>query len=190
MSVLLQVDFVLGDMMLPEKKAIYESANIVYVTAPTLAFDYLKNTLATHPSNVILPDLGFAIIDEVDQILIDNAINPYIISTPAPFWGEGMEERIRQVIAVCQGLVRKQLSLTAGPRTKDDQVQLALLDSALRGVGEDPAAAVLPDVKVQTLSEAESFAMQQMRIVPRELCALHHASGSMFNCWGSHLENK
>lgn len=168
-----QVDFALGPMMLSERQAIYDSANIVYATAQTLAFDYLHDSVAMHPSTLALPTLGFAIIDEVDQILIDNALNPFIISHPASFWNEATEERIRQAIAATQGMVLKQLSITAGsvqPATHTNQ--LPMLREALEGVVDDYSAALDPQVVQNTLWEIQAFAYEHLGMLPKTLYAL------------------
>nr|YP_009541915.1 preprotein translocase subunit SecA [Neogoniolithon spectabile]AYR06124.1 preprotein translocase subunit SecA [Neogoniolithon spectabile] len=57
--------------------------NITYVTNSELGFDYLKDNMALNKSEVIQPNFYYAIIDEVDSILIDEARTPLIISGPA-----------------------------------------------------------------------------------------------------------
>ena len=64
-----------------EKKAAYE-ANITYATNNELGFDYLRDNLAFSLDDKVLRDLKFAIVDEVDSILIDEARTPLIISGP------------------------------------------------------------------------------------------------------------
>jgi len=64
-----------------EKKAAYE-ANITYATNNELGFDYLRDNLAFSLDDKVLRDLEFAIVDEVDSILIDEARTPLIISGP------------------------------------------------------------------------------------------------------------
>jgi preprotein translocase subunit SecA len=67
------------DMMVPEKKGNYEKP-IVYITNSEFAFDYLRDNIASHESETMQKSFDFAIIDEVDLILIDEAKNPVIIS--------------------------------------------------------------------------------------------------------------
>lgn len=64
-----------------EKQAAY-NADITYATNNELGFDYLRDNLAFAPSDKVLRDLSFAIVDEVDSILIDEARTPLIISGP------------------------------------------------------------------------------------------------------------
>jgi preprotein translocase subunit SecA len=177
-----QVQYALGDMMLHERKAIYDSADIVYATAPTIAFDYLHDSDATEASALALPALGFAIIDEVDQILIDNALNAFILSKQASFWNESTEQRIQQAVAVAQGLVRKQLSILAvlvqagtnmTPKNinqrKSDMAQLALLQEALDGVVDDARTALDTQVANQTYIELHDFALEHLGMLPSKL---------------------
>lgn len=65
-----------------EKQAAYAS-DIVYGTNNEYGFDYLRDNMAFNASQRVQRGLGFAIIDEVDSILIDEARTPLIISGPA-----------------------------------------------------------------------------------------------------------
>jgi preprotein translocase subunit SecA len=61
------------------KKEAYE-ADITYATNSELAFDYLRDNMARELSQCVQRDLNYAIVDEVDSILIDEARTPHIIS--------------------------------------------------------------------------------------------------------------
>jgi len=65
-----------------EKHEAYNS-DITYATNNELGFDYLRDNLAFSIEDKVLRDLNFAIVDEVDSILIDEARTPLIISGPA-----------------------------------------------------------------------------------------------------------
>ncbi len=65
-----------------EKRAAYES-DITYATNNELGFDYLRDNLAFATEDKVQRALNFAIVDEVDSILIDEARTPLIISGPA-----------------------------------------------------------------------------------------------------------
>lgn len=56
------------------------SCDIVYLTNSELGFDYLRDNMAIEPTSVVQNNLSYAIIDEVDSILIDEARTPLIIS--------------------------------------------------------------------------------------------------------------
>jgi preprotein translocase subunit SecA len=64
-----------------EKRAAYD-ADITYATNNELGFDYLRDNLAFALNDKVLRSLSFAIVDEVDSILIDEARTPLIISGP------------------------------------------------------------------------------------------------------------
>ncbi|MGA8205395.1 MAG: preprotein translocase subunit SecA, partial [Woeseiaceae bacterium] len=65
-----------------EKRAAYQS-DITYATNNELGFDYLRDNLAFAIEDKAQRDLNFAIVDEVDSILVDEARTPLIISGPA-----------------------------------------------------------------------------------------------------------
>ena len=64
------------------KNAYY--ADITYGTNNEFGFDYLRDNMVTHPEHLVQRDLHYAIIDEVDSILIDEARTPLIIAGPVP----------------------------------------------------------------------------------------------------------
>ncbi len=64
-----------------EKKVAY-AADITYGTNSEFAFDYLWDNLRTSKENVVQREHNYAIVDEVDSILIDEARTPHIISSP------------------------------------------------------------------------------------------------------------
>jgi preprotein translocase subunit SecA len=65
-----------------QKQAAY-ACDITYATNNELGFDYLRDNLAFSLADKVLRELNFAIVDEVDSILIDEARTPLIISGPA-----------------------------------------------------------------------------------------------------------
>jgi len=78
----LSVGVVLNSMPLSAKKAAY-LCDITYGTNNEYGFDYLRDNMASNTENVVQRKLNYAIIDEVDSILIDEARTPLIISTAA-----------------------------------------------------------------------------------------------------------
>ncbi len=75
---------VAGDNLVPaEKKDVY-ACDIVYGTNNEFGFDYLRDNMAITPEQACQRSLSFAIVDEVDNVLIDEARTPLIISGPAP----------------------------------------------------------------------------------------------------------
>ena len=75
----LTVGLIQHDMSVPERQVGYR-ADITFGTNNEFGFDYLRDNMARHPDYVVQRELNFAIIDEVDSILIDEARTPLIIS--------------------------------------------------------------------------------------------------------------
>ena len=67
------------DMTFRERQQNY-AADITYVTNNELAFDYLRDNMASNLNQVVLPPFNYCIVDEVDSIFIDEAQVPLIIS--------------------------------------------------------------------------------------------------------------
>ena len=65
-----------------ERRAAY-NADITYGTNNEYGFDYLRDNMVMYKENMVQRELNYAIIDEVDSILIDEARTPLIISGPA-----------------------------------------------------------------------------------------------------------
>ena len=81
------VGCILPNMSFEEKKASYD-CDITYCTNNELGFDYLRDNMAVSLSGIMQRGHNFAIVDEVDSILIDEARTPLIISAPASRSGE------------------------------------------------------------------------------------------------------
>jgi preprotein translocase subunit SecA len=67
---------------IPTEKYDQYHANIVYATNNEMGFDYLRDNMVISKNQKVMSPLFFAIIDEVDSILIDEARTPLIISMP------------------------------------------------------------------------------------------------------------
>ncbi len=78
----LSVGVVLHDLDAQERKQAY-AADITYGTNNEFGFDYLRDNMKFDPEELAQGNLNFAIVDEVDSILIDEARTPLIISGPA-----------------------------------------------------------------------------------------------------------
>jgi preprotein translocase subunit SecA len=75
----LSVGLIQDGMGFDERKVAYAS-DITYGTNAQFGFDYLRDNIATHVDHLVQPELNYAIVDEVDSILIDEARTPLIIS--------------------------------------------------------------------------------------------------------------
>jgi len=77
----LSVGVILNGMTPEERKEAY-NCDITYGTNNEFGFDYLRDNMAVNPDDVVQGELHYAILDEVDSILIDEARTPLIISGP------------------------------------------------------------------------------------------------------------
>ena len=94
----LSVGVVLNDMNSAQRKEAY-ACDITYVTNNELGFDYLRDNMAIYKEQLVLRDLDYCIIDEVDSVLIDEARTPLIIS--------GQSGKSTKLYEVCDVLVRQ-----------------------------------------------------------------------------------
>ena len=94
----LKVGVVLNSMNTEERKAAY-NCDITYVTNNELGFDYLRDNMAIYKEQMVLRDLDYCIIDEVDSVLIDEARTPLIIS--------GQSGKSTKLYEVCDVLARQ-----------------------------------------------------------------------------------
>ncbi|MHB8170275.1 MAG: preprotein translocase subunit SecA [Thermincolia bacterium] len=78
----LSVGLVVHGLEYDERKAAY-NADITYGTNNEFGFDYLRDNMVHHAEQMVQRDLNFAIVDEVDSILVDEARTPLIISGQA-----------------------------------------------------------------------------------------------------------
>ncbi|MBQ3727125.1 MAG: preprotein translocase subunit SecA, partial [Selenomonadaceae bacterium] len=77
----LSVGLILHDMDFPERKHAY-SCDVTFGTNNEFGFDYLRDNMVVHEEQMVQRPLHYAIVDEVDSILIDEARTPLIISGP------------------------------------------------------------------------------------------------------------
>ena len=94
----LTVGVVLNSMTPEERRAAY-ACDITYVTNNELGFDYLRDNMVIYKEQLVLRDLHYAIIDEVDSVLIDEARTPLIIS--------GQSGKSTKLYEICDILARQ-----------------------------------------------------------------------------------
>ena len=73
-------------------------ADITFGTNNELGFDYLRDNMATQPDDLVQRQHNYAIVDEVDSVLIDDARTPLIISGPVPRNEDQMFEEYRPLV--------------------------------------------------------------------------------------------
>ncbi|MDD6714822.1 MAG: preprotein translocase subunit SecA [Firmicutes bacterium] len=89
---------VLNQMTSEERQSAY-ACDITYVTNNELGFDYLRDNMAIYKNQLVLRGLHYAIIDEVDSILIDEARTPLIIS--------GQSDKSTKIYEACDILAKQ-----------------------------------------------------------------------------------
>ena len=94
----LTVGVVLHDLQDDERRAAY-ACDITYVTNNELGFDYLRDNMAIYKEQLVLRNLKYCIIDEVDSVLIDEARTPLIIS--------GQSGKSTKLYELCDVLARQ-----------------------------------------------------------------------------------
>ncbi|MCR4587112.1 MAG: preprotein translocase subunit SecA [Lachnospiraceae bacterium] len=111
----LTVGCILNSMTNDERREAY-NCDITYVTNNELGFDYLRDNMVIYKEQLVLRGLHYAIIDEVDSILIDEARTPLIIS--------GQSSKSTKLYELCDILARQ---MTRG----EDQEELSKMDAIM-----------------------------------------------------------
>lgn len=120
----LTVGVVLNDMSSQERRAAY-SCDITYVTNNELGFDYLRDNMSIYKEQLVLRDLDYCIIDEVDSVLIDEARTPLIIS--------GQSGKSTKLYEVCDVLARQ---LERGTVSKEFSKLDAIMGEEIEETGD------------------------------------------------------
>ncbi len=120
----LTVGVVLNSMTSEQRKEAY-ACDITYVTNNELGFDYLRDNMAIYKEQMVLRGLEFAIIDEVDSVLIDEARTPLIIS--------GQSGKSTKLYEVCDILARQ---LEKGEESGEFSKMNAILGEEIEETGD------------------------------------------------------
>lgn len=121
----LSVGVNLSNLSIEEKKAAY-LADITYGTNNEFGFDYLRDNMAFNLEGKVQRDLAFAVVDEVDSILIDEARTPLIISGPA----ENTAQVYQQINQLIPHLHRQVEENGGGDFSLDEKTRQAYLTEA------------------------------------------------------------
>ncbi|MBQ5511151.1 MAG: preprotein translocase subunit SecA, partial [Prevotella sp.] len=90
----------------PERRKAY-LADITFGTNNEFGFDYLRDNMAISPADLVQRSHNYAIVDEVDSVLIDDARTPLIISGPVPKGDDQMFEEYQQLVESLVDVQRK-----------------------------------------------------------------------------------
>ena len=105
----LTVSHVVPNQSFEEKKNAYQ-ADVVYITNNEAGFDYLRDNMAMDKAHKMQKDLFFAVVDEVDSILIDEARTPLVISGVA----EDNSEIYKKIGQIIPRLKQEEFDLETG----------------------------------------------------------------------------
>jgi len=135
----LTVGVVLNSMSSEERQKAYQ-CDITYVTNNELGFDYLRDNMVVYKEQLVLRDLHFCIIDEVDSVLIDEARTPLIIS--------GQSGKSTALYEMCDLLARRM-------QRGEDVQELTKMDAIMGVVQEETGDFIVNEKdKVINLTEA------------------------------------
>ncbi|MCB0395016.1 MAG: preprotein translocase subunit SecA [Flavobacteriales bacterium] len=165
-----------------ERKKAYR-ADVTYGTNNEFGFDYLRDNMAHSPGDLVQRDHAFAIVDEVDSVLVDDARTPLIISGPIPKADKhefhDLKPRVEKLVSAQRAYINTALAdakklLQAGGKENEKEGGMALL-RCHRGLPKNKALIKYlsePGVK-STLVSTENFYMQdqgkEMHKVDQEL---------------------
>ena len=125
----LTVGLVVPGMTGPERRQAY-AADITYCTNNELGFDYLRDNMALYKTEMVQRGHNFAIVDEVDSILIDEARTPLIISGK----GEESSKLYEMADFLVSGMKRKVFAKTEDKEVQDDYDCDYIVDEKARTV--------------------------------------------------------
>ena len=134
----LSVGCVLNGMTPEERQKAYK-CDITYVTNNELGFDYLRDNMVIYKEQLVLRNLGYAIIDEVDSVLIDEARTPLIIS--------GQSSKSTKLYEACDILARQM-------QRGEDMEDLSKMD-AIMGVEREETGDFIVNEKDKNLNLTE-----------------------------------
>lgn len=160
----LKVGCVLNDMKPEERREAY-NCDITYVTNNELGFDYLRDNMVIYKEQLVLRSLHYAIIDEVDSVLIDEARTPLIIS--------GQSGKSTKLYEACDILAKQ---LTRG----EDMEELSKMD-AIMGIEQEETGDFIVNEKdkvvnltAQGVSKVERFFQIENLADPENLEIQHN----------------
>ena len=160
----LTVGVVLNDMKPEERQQAY-GCDITYVTNNELGFDYLRDNMAIYKNQLVLRNLKYAIIDEVDSVLIDEARTPLIIS--------GQSGKSTRLYEVCDILATQM-------KRGEDQQELSKLDAILGNEQEETGDFIVNEkdkvvnLTAQGVAKVERFFQIQNLADPENLEIQHN----------------
>ena len=165
----LKVGVILNDMEKPARQEAY-ACDITYATNNELGFDYLRDNMVVYEKDMVQRGLNFAIIDEVDSVLIDEARTPLIIS--------GQSDKSTKLYELADGFVK---SLKKGRLLNEDEALNPLIREELKEEGD-----FVVDEKLKTctltqqgVEKAERFFAIENLSDPQNMEIQHHINNAL-----------
>ena len=153
-----------------ERRQAY-NADITFGTNNEFGFDYLRDNMATSPLDLVQRKHNYAIVDEVDSVLIDDARTPLIISGPVPKGEDQLFEeyrpRVEMLVKQQAAMATKYLSearqkLNSGDKKEQEEGALSLFRSYKAMPKNKPLIKFLSEQGIkQQLLKTEEFYMQE-----------------------------
>ena len=171
-------------------------ADITFGTNNEFGFDYLRDNMALNPSDLVQRKHNFAIVDEVDSVLIDDARTPLIISGPIPKGDDQMFEEYQPLVERLYEVQRKQATellaeakqkITVGQEKNDKQLLeegfLALYRSYKALPKNKPLIKYLSEdgIKAGMLSTEEYYMANNNREMPKAIEPLYFVVDEKLN---------
>ncbi|MCC8198862.1 MAG: preprotein translocase subunit SecA [Tannerellaceae bacterium] len=155
------------------RRAAYH-ADITFGTNNEFGFDYLRDNMAVSPNDLVQRKHNFAIVDEVDSVLIDDARTPLIISGPIPRGEEQLFEQFRpnvEVVVNAQKNMATKLLTEAKQKMASSDSKVVeegslLLYRSFKGYPKNKALIKFlsePGIKAQMLKTEELYMAENMR---------------------------
>ena len=183
----------------PERHKAYQ-ADITFGTNNEFGFDYLRDNMALSPNDLVQRRHNFAIVDEVDSVLIDDARTPLIISGPIPKGDDQMYEEYQPLVEKLYEVQRKQATellaearqkITEGRKEQDKNKSQQLLEEGFLSLFRSYKALPKNKALIKYLSEdgiktglqktEETYMENNNRLMPKAVAPLYFVVDEKLN---------
>src|SRR5574344_847311 len=168
------------------------AADITFGTNNEFGFDYLRDNMATSPNDLVQRTHNYAIVDEVDSVLIDDARTPLIISGPVPQGEDQLFEELRpmveQLVDIQKGLATKLLAeakrLLESQEKNDQEAGFLALFRSYKALPKNKALIKFlsePGIKAGMLKTEEIYMEQNNKRMPEAVEPLYFVIDEKMN---------
>ena len=183
----------------PERRKAYQ-ADITFGTNNEFGFDDLRDNMALSPNDLVQRRHNFAIVDEVDSVLIDDARTPLIISGPIPKGDDQMYEEYQPLVEKLYEVQRKQATellaearqkITEGRKEQDKNKSQQLLEEGFLSLFRSYKALPKNKALIKYLSEdgiktglqktEETYMENNNRLMPKAVAPLYFVVDEKLN---------